>query len=132
MHSVPESSRKDTDSSPCKSRQGMEPFLLYTFCIFSSSFSYKAGSLCPGAHAHPGVRTLSPSIEDASLFICSLLDFTSAVASEQVDLDSCQLAERPQPAPQEQEEEEKGEDGSELPSQPRAVPRPVSVAFSGL
>nr|XP_023418495.1 laminin subunit alpha-1 [Cavia porcellus] len=62
------------------------------------------------------------------VFNMDLLDFTSAVASEQVDLDSCQLAERPQPAPQEQEEEEKGEDGSELPSQPRAVPRPGQCA----
>ncbi|XP_004635889.1 laminin subunit alpha-1 [Octodon degus] len=56
------------------------------------------------------------------VFNRELLDFTSAVASEQVDLDSCLLAERPQPAAGEEQ------DQGELPPQPRAVPRPGRCA----
>ncbi|XP_013373113.1 PREDICTED: laminin subunit alpha-1 [Chinchilla lanigera] len=57
------------------------------------------------------------------VFNMELLDFTGAMASEQVDLDSCLLVERLQPAPREEEEEE-----VKLLPQHRAVPRPGRCA----
>ncbi|XP_010636969.1 laminin subunit alpha-1 isoform X1 [Fukomys damarensis] len=54
------------------------------------------------------------------IFNMELLDFTRAMASEHVDLDSCLLSERPEPVP--------GVEDEELLSQPQAVPRPGRCA----
>ncbi|XP_012581228.1 PREDICTED: laminin subunit alpha-1 [Condylura cristata] len=65
-------------------------------------------------HRHPHVLNFANT-----LFVSRLLDFTSAVHYEHVDLDTCLLSERPDPASH-------GED-----SEPQPLPRPEPCAVEG-
>lgn len=61
----------------------------------------------------------------ALLFVCRLLDFTHAVGSELVELDTCLLAEEPL--------QELHEEHGELPPEPPTLQQPVSMtSFSGV
>lgn len=61
----------------------------------------------------------------ALLFVCRLLDFTHAVGSELVELDTCLLAEEPL--------QDLHEEHGELPPEPPTLQQPVSTtSFSGV